>query len=246
MDKDRNKSNYWNEQLKSLKDSEKFIWDYCDESPYKKSIYKEVLDKEYSNKLNDICKNNSLLLYTFLVSTLKITLSKYMSKNDIVIGIPCYSSKNNKGIVHINKLIPLVSYIDYENSYLECMDSIKTKILENYKNQVYLNSKVLLENGLPNDVMELTSISVCMKGLHEEKDINYICESSKNELSFLLDHIEDKLIGIQMVYNSNKITEVTVKALYESYTTALKDILNNYVIEEDLKEELPLIYDIVK
>uniref|UniRef100_UPI0032163CAE amino acid adenylation domain-containing protein n=1 Tax=Clostridium sp. TaxID=1506 RepID=UPI0032163CAE len=228
MDKEKNELSYWNEQLKNLNGREKFIWDYCDESIYKKSIYKEVLVEEYGNKLSDVCKDNSLLIYIFLVSTLKITLSKYMNKKDIVIGIPFYSTQHNRGNVNINKLLPLVSYIDYEETYLEYMDSIKTKVLGSYKNQVYLNSKILLQNGLPNDVMEFTTISACMKGLHDDKDINYICESSKNELSFLLDPMEDKSIGIQMVYNSNKITEVTVKALHESYITALKDILNNY------------------
>ncbi|HCQ89746.1 MAG TPA: non-ribosomal peptide synthetase, partial [Clostridium sp.] len=228
MNKYKKELSYWNEQLKILKDNERFIWDYCDESSYKKSIYKETFDKEYGDKLNDICKNNSLLIYTFLVSTLKITLSKYMGKNDIVIGIPRYASKSNVGNMNINKLLPLVSYIDYEKTYLEYMDSIKTKVLESYKNQAYLNSKILLQNNLPNNVMELTPVSICMKGLHEDKDINYICESSKNELSFLLELMEDKSIGIQIVYNSNKITEVTVKTLYESYVTALEDILNNH------------------
>ncbi|MGG0120491.1 amino acid adenylation domain-containing protein [Bacillus paranthracis] len=228
MDTVKNELSYWSEELKKLKDSERFIWDYCDRVPYKKSIYKKVLDKEYGNKLNDICKNNSLLKYTFLVSTLNVTLSKYMSKNDIVIGIPCYSSQKNKGNVHINKLLPLISNIDYEKSYLEYMDSIKSKVLESYKNQAYLNSKILLQNNLPNDVMELTPISISMKGLHEDKDINYICESSKNEFSFLLDPMEDKSIDIQIIYNSNKITEVTVKTLFESYITVLKEVLNNY------------------
>ncbi len=228
MDKDKKELSYWNEQLKRLKDSEKFIWDYYDQSSYKKSIYKEILDKEYGNKLSDICKNNNLLIYTFLLSTLKIALSKYMIKNDIVIGIPRYSGQNNIKKVSINKLLPLISYIDDEKTYLEYMDSIKTIVLESYKNQAYLNSKILLQNNLPNDVMELTPISICMKGLHEDKDINYICESSKNELSFLLDPMEDKSMDIHIVYNSNKITEVTVKALFESYLTALKDVLNNY------------------
>ncbi|NFC49158.1 non-ribosomal peptide synthetase, partial [Clostridium botulinum] len=228
MDKDNKGLWYWNEQLKNLNNDEKFLWDYCDESLYKKGIYKEVFDKELGNKLNDICKDNNLLIYTFLVSTLKITVSKYMSKNNITIGIPCYSSQNARGNVHINKLLPLVSYIDHEMTYLEYMDFIKAKVLENYKNQAYLSSKILLQNGLPNDVMELTQISICMKGIHEDKDINYICESSKNELSFLLDPMEDKSIDIQIAYNSNKITEATVKALYESYATALRDILNDY------------------
>ncbi|WP_291567208.1 non-ribosomal peptide synthetase [Clostridium sp. UBA2485] len=228
MEKEKKDLNYWNEQFKNLKDNEKFIWDYSDESPYKKSIYKGIFDKEHGNKLSDICKNNSLLIYTFLVSTLKITLSKYMGKNDIVIGIPCYSNQNARANMHINKLLPLVSCIDHEMTYLEYMGSIKAKVLNNYKNQAYLNSKALVQNGLSNDVMELTPISICMKGIHEDKDVDYICESNKNELSFLLYPMEDKSIDIQIVYNSNKITEVTVKALYESYITALKDVLNNY------------------
>ncbi|EQB89765.1 hypothetical protein M918_18990 [Clostridium sp. BL8] len=219
---------HWNDQLKNLKSHEKFLWDYCDKSLYKKCIYKEVFDKEIGNTVSDICKNNNLLIYTFLVSTLKVTLSKYMGKNNIAIGIPCYSNQNMRGNVHINKLLPLVSYIDPEMTYLEYMGSIKAKVLENYKNQSYLSSKILVQNGLVNDVMELSPISICMKGLHEDIDINYICESSKNELSFLLDPMKDKSIGIKIVYNSNKITEDTVKALYQSYETALIDILNNY------------------
>lgn len=71
MDKDNKGLWYWNEQLKNLNNDEKFLWDYCDESLYKKGIYKEVFDKELGNKLNDICKDNNLLIYTFFSSNTK-------------------------------------------------------------------------------------------------------------------------------------------------------------------------------
>ncbi|MCJ8174444.1 AMP-binding protein, partial [Clostridium botulinum] len=229
MDKENKELSYWTKELKNLKNIEKFTWDYFDDLSYKEERYMEKVGESYGGKLSDICKDKKILIYAFLVASLKITLSRYSANKNIAIGIPCYSVqyKNNKNKGMINRTLPLSSYIDHEKTYLEYMTYIKNKILECYKNQFYLNSKILLENNLSNDIMKLVPVNICMKGLHDDKCIDYICSSSKNDLSFLFELMEDKSININIIYNVNKITKTTVKTLCESYIVILKEVLNN-------------------
>ncbi|MBW9155186.1 amino acid adenylation domain-containing protein [Clostridium tagluense] len=217
---------YWKESIRKAKESEVVKWDH-ENTSFEEGRYNLLIDKELGIKLNDMCKNNNLLVYTFLVSSLKINLSKHTFKKNMTIGIPSYNADDKKNFM-LYKILPLTSYINYEDTYLEYMMSIKNEISETYKNQAYLSPDILLENGLSNDIMDLTPISICMKGLHQDKYINYILESGKNELSFLLELMDDKSIKVELVYNIHNISNVIVESLARNYMNVLKEILKNH------------------
>ena len=212
---------YWNEELKKLKEYEKINWGYYSKAVDNKAKYSISIKKEYSVKLNDICKNNNLMIYTFLVSALNITLSKFFMNKNVLIGIPYYSSQG-KNIILNSRILPLISFIDYDKTYLEYMNSIKSKILELYRNQSYLTSKILLDNDLSNNLIDFIQTSIGMKGLHQNKDIKYLCESNKSELFFLIDCGKSNSINIDIIYNTSKIPEYMVNALCKSYITIIR------------------------
>ena len=224
--KEFNALEYWKEKLREAKNSERLIHDYYDDTTYKKKNYSMLIDKKSGTQLSKICRNNKFLVYVFLVSTLKINLSKYMFKKNVTVGIPYYNSESRKKIIY-SKVLPLTTCIDYEKTYLEYMMSIKEQILEIYKNQDYLNSMVLLQNNVANDV-KLTPITICMKNLHQEKYINYICNSSKNEISFLFEILRDNSIKLDVVYNARNFSKVTIENLTKSCSHILNEVLNDY------------------
>ncbi|MCM3738302.1 amino acid adenylation domain-containing protein [Bacillus cytotoxicus] len=217
---------YWKEAIKVAKKSEEITWSNYDAELNEEGQYAISIDKCYSDRLKEICKNNDLVAYTFLVSVFKVSLSKYLLKKDITIGIPCYRSASQRRIM-LNKVLPLSSNIDYDQSFSNYMLNIKNEILQIYKNQSDLNAKILQDEKI-NNLMELTPINICMKGLHQEKDIDYIINSSKNQLSFLLESLQNGFSSIRIIYNKKQFSESDVKVLCKSFDNVFKSVLVNY------------------
>ncbi|WP_291584138.1 amino acid adenylation domain-containing protein [Clostridium sp. UBA6640] len=217
---------YWINELKSLQESDRNLCDYNREG-YEARAHYISIDKQTVQRLQVTCKANDFVMYSFLVSAIKISLSKYMDKKNMTIGIPIYSSKDSRKIIY-SKVLPLTSTLNDDESFKEYMLRIKNKILEIYKNQGYLNSAVLLESKVCNEVMDLTPINVCMRSFHEEKCINYITSSSKNEISFLLELLKDSTIKLEVVYNANKFSENTINNLSRTFIKVLDKVLKNY------------------
>ncbi len=217
---------YWENEIRKAKDIEKFEWNSLSGRGYSKGAYSALINTKNGTILNEICKGNNFLMYAFLVSAIKIGVAKYTAQKNTIIGIPSYRTEEKRG--SLNKVLPLVSYLDYESTYLEYMKFIKNKILTIYKTQDYLNSKILVENNFSNDVMELTTVTIAMKKLHQDKDIEYICNSSKNELSFLLELMEDNSIKVDIVYNANKVLPLIIESLCKCCLMVLNEVLNNH------------------
>ncbi|WBW96388.1 non-ribosomal peptide synthetase [Oceanirhabdus sp. W0125-5] len=222
-----NSHKYWMKELMKAEESEKLKHDYYSDISYKKEIYNISIDRDCGIKLSEMCKKNSFLIYSFLVSALKVNLSKYMFKKYITVGIPYFNPKNKRKLAN-SKVLPLSSYVDYEKTYKEYMKSIKEQILNVYKNQDFLNTSILSDSNVCKDIMEITAINICMKNLHEDKYINYICNSSKNEISFLLELLKDNTIKAQVIYNSNLFSESTIANISRCFRKTLDDILNDH------------------
>ncbi|OUA11478.1 non-ribosomal peptide synthetase, partial [Bacillus thuringiensis] len=217
---------YWEEIIKIAKKSEEVKWSNHDEESNEEGQYEISIDKCHSDKLKELCKNNNLVAYTFLVSIFKVSLSKCLLKKDMTIGIPCYRSTGEKRVM-LNKVLPLSSSIDYNQTFANYMLNIKDKILRIYKNQTYLNSKILQAENI-NNLMDLTPINICMKELHQKKDIEYILSSNKNQISFLLESFQSGLNNIKVIYNKKYFSESDVKILCQSFYNVFKSVLEDY------------------
>ncbi|RIU88106.1 condensation domain-containing protein, partial [Oceanobacillus picturae] len=218
---------YWKEEIAKAKAIEKIEWGSYSTESNEKGQYLISIDKYYCNKLKELCKNNNLMMYTFLVSVLNVTISKYLSNKDITIGVPCYRAANQKRVM-LNKVLPLTSNINIEESFVDYMLNTKNSILRLYKNQSYLNSKLLQNENISSDLMELTPINVCMRGLHDEIDIEYILSSSKNELSFIIEEFKEDSTNIKVVFNQNNFSEDNIKILCNSFFNVLNSVLINH------------------
>ena len=163
---------YWIDEIEKSLESGKLLPDYYNEG-YKIGRYSVIIDKEIGSKLKVACKDSKFLIYSFLVASMEINLSKYMHNDTVTVGIPFYDKRDSNKIA-CSKILPLITNIDYKSTYKEFMIDIKNKISEIYKNQEFLNKSVLIESKAYKDIMELTSISICMRSFHEDKYINYI------------------------------------------------------------------------
>ncbi|MCH7324063.1 condensation domain-containing protein, partial [Solibacillus sp. MA9] len=214
---------YWRKAIIKAKNSEEITWSHGEDSN-EEGQYEIIIDKCYCDRLKEICKSNDLLAFTFIVSAFKVSLSKYLSKKDITVGIPCYRPV---GQVILNKVLPLTSNIDYDQTFSDYMMNIKNEMLQIYKNQSFLNTKILQDENI-NNLMELTPINICMKGLHQEKDIDYILSSSKNQLTILLESLQNGSSYLKVIYDKKHLSEFDVKILSNSFFNVFKLILVNY------------------
>ncbi|PEB44195.1 condensation domain-containing protein, partial [Bacillus thuringiensis] len=239
---------YWKEEITKAKSMGDFGWGSYSTESDEKGQYIISIDKYYCNKLKQLCKNNNLVMYTFLLSVLKINISKYFSNDNVTIGIPCYRDEQ-KNRVMLNKVLPLTSYIDLEESFANYMLSNKDKILNLYKNQSYLNSKILQDENVSSDLMELTPINVCMEGLHEVRDIEYISNSNKSELSFIFEEFKEDTTNILIKFNRNKFSEDNIKMLCNCFFSLLNSVLIDYkqkILDMDIlseEEENKILYE---
>ncbi|MBN1040279.1 non-ribosomal peptide synthetase [Clostridium botulinum] len=224
--KESDESMYWMDELENSIKSENLLCDYFSEE-YEIKKYSIDFNEVIGGKLKDICKGDMFLIYSFLVALMKINLSRYMYKKYLTIGIPCYITKNTKRILQ-NRVLPLTSDIDYEKTCKDYMIYIKNKISEIYMKQGLLKKSVLVESGVCNDVMDLTPINICMKGFHEERHINYICNSSKNEILFSFQLSKDNLLKLDVIYNSKKFSKDTICSLCKTFEPILISGVNNY------------------
>ena len=215
---------YWVNKL-SILEEEIIRCDYYSDE-YNKGNYSIVIDEKITYKLNTICKGNAFLIYSFLVAAMKINLSKYMIKKFTTIGVPYYNIKNSKKIVY-NKILPLTSEINCDKTYKEYMIKIKDEMLEIYKNCEFFKANILQETRGVIDVMQLTPVSISMKNFHEDKYINYITNSSKNQIAFLFELVDDKSIKMDIVYNTNKFLENTINNISKTFVKILDTVLSD-------------------
>ncbi|GMQ55845.1 hypothetical protein AN1V17_02370 [Vallitalea sediminicola] len=228
MEKDlteKDNSNYWINELSDLEE-ETVQWDYHKDG-YKKAKYSIDIDGEMARKLNVICKGNMFLMYSFIVSAMKINLAKYTGKKSVTLGIPHYNLKKSKKVVY-NKILPLTSQINHDKTYKEYMVTTKDKILEIYVNQDYLKKNILLEIAQCSDVRELTPVSIGMTNIHDEKHINYIVDSDKNNISFIFESSKENCLKLDAIYNANKFAESTINNMCKTFTKVINTVLSDY------------------
>ncbi|MGM1050694.1 MAG: non-ribosomal peptide synthetase, partial [Bacillota bacterium] len=231
---------YW---IKNLVESDKSIKlkrDYYDDTSYERNHYSIVVNEDSCIQLKEICKNNDFNIYCFLVSVLKVVLSRYMLENNITVGIPYFNPNNIRKNINC-KVLPLTSYVDNEITFKQYMMDVKKQIQEMYRLQDFLKIGVVSEITGSTDTMELTSVNICMKGFHNKEIIEYTCNSKNNELTFLLELVEDNTIIIESIYNSSLFSKISINSIAKSFIRALDFQINNYTkkmkFTEILKEE---------
>lgn|GEM_PF-6598181 len=125
-------------------------------SPILDQVYRKTISKNISDSLFKMTSNNDFLLYTLLVSSISIVLSKYSGLRKVTIGIPILKSKDEKWNLD-DEICNLV--FDVDQSF-------------NFKEYLLKTRKILLkvcgqETGESINTHEFFDIGVALSNIHE-------------------------------------------------------------------------------
>ncbi|WP_346940202.1 amino acid adenylation domain-containing protein [uncultured Clostridium sp.] len=225
-DTEENSNEYWYKEIETAKKSSKLMYDTYSNT-YAKKIYKTEVDLETSKKINILCKNNDFLMYTFLVAGLSIELYKYGVINNVALGILGHKLKEQDEIVR-NKVLPLNIAVDSKFTCREYMNSTRRKILELYKYQDKLNMEYVRSKKICEDIIDVAPITINLKGFNDESSINYVCNSSKNDIAICIEKKMDNSIIATFVYNSSLYFTNSVQLFAKNYLNIISHIVNNF------------------
>jgi hypothetical protein len=99
------------------------------------------LDAQSVGKLFKATNQNEFLIFTILVTVLKICLSKYNGVEDVSVGTTVYEQHKEDAL--LNKVLVLRDRVNGEVTFKQLLRDIKNTIYESYSHQKFPFEKIL-------------------------------------------------------------------------------------------------------
>ena len=168
---------------------------------------------EIFQKIKYLTSNKNMAIYTLLVTSYKILISKYIDNNDISIISPTI------GDVKLNKFVLIRNVIDYSMTFKEALLTFNETIIMAYENQDYPLENILEKNGYSGTISDIVNILIVMDPIHNYFDNDFDIE--------LFIKSEEDLIMLTLSSNSKKFSEIFLKDLLNRFFLVIEQCLNN-------------------
>ncbi|MFJ8520733.1 condensation domain-containing protein, partial [Lysinibacillus xylanilyticus] len=216
---------YWNKIV--CKDYDKVNFKKFNDSKRNKKIVNLKIDPSNSTNLINMCKNDDMLLYFFILMVFKITINKYTQSTNFLIGIPQYIKADEKADDEKSKnlFIVLDNGINQENSFKEEIIRARKEILDAYVYQFH----DLQELYMLNDVHNKVNVYCCMKNIHNFSQLENILHLSNNELTLVVEKNANS-IGVEFNYWDSSISN-EIEIITSMFINVLNNIIKNVLIK---------------
>ncbi|MCH7322499.1 amino acid adenylation domain-containing protein [Solibacillus sp. MA9] len=181
------------------------------------------LAPEKSEYLLKICKNDDMLIHMFILTVLKVVLTKYLQSTKLVIGIPQYIKKSD--VESNNPFIVLNNKMNIEDSFKEVINNTKKQMLEAYVYQFFDINELYTSKNFYQKV----NIYYCMKNIHSKSQIDNILSLNENELTLVLDKNNNEIELTFHYWDQSLSTDV--KIIGNIFENVLDTILKNISIQ---------------
>jgi surfactin family lipopeptide synthetase A len=165
---------YWNKILSGDLEETNIPLDYrrSGVNSRKRDVIDLQLPDESCQRLMDLTQNSSFLIYTVLMSALKICLYNYVRNHTIVVGSPAHKDFM-KETYQVNRL-PIVDRIDGSLSFRQILLSVRQSLLDAYAMQAYPFDLMVKDLGIkPDNKQPLFNIYLSLDEIHQvTPDIN--------------------------------------------------------------------------
>lgn len=232
---------------------------------YKGNSIKLIIDKELTDKLYKLARDNRVTMFTMLLSGYSILLSRYTGQNDIIIGTPIAGRRHtdlNAIIgVFLNTLALRVLYKP-ETTIIEFLRDIGHEVLEAFDNQDYPFENIVEDltikrdpsrNPLLDTLIIFQNINSNELAINDLKISKYSFEKGMAQYDLSLIGFENKEgIEVEINYCTSLFREETIIRFGEHLLNILEYIVENpnarlYEIEIlSEKEKTELLYDFNK
>jgi len=190
-------------------------------SPEKNSVAID-LDPQSAGKLFKATKQNELLIFTILVTTLKICLFKYNGVEDVIVGTTIH--KRHKEDALLNQVLVLRDQVSRETTSRQLLKDIKNTIYEAFSHQKFPFESILelLHITAPENRMPLFNVVVLLDNLHSRENISDL----ENDVTVIFSIKEGHLTG-SIEYNPGLFKEKTLASFARHYDNVLRAIITN-------------------
>lgn len=181
------------------------------------------IPNELFAKLRKLGKGSDLSLYIILLTALKLLISGYTSKEDIVVVSPVY--RPNLSAETINDRLFIYDNLDGELTFIEWLLEIRKSVLEAYENQdypfnrliEYLFSKPPIQNNNP------FSDFVCrLANIHGIINI----KGPADELVFSFEKVDSHLKG-NILYNRSLYEKCNLELMSKHFVKVLDEAVRD-------------------
>lgn len=177
------------------------------------------LPQALSDGINRLGHHSSLSVFIIFTAVMKIMLYKYANEQDIVVGVPPYTSKES------NHLLPLRTRMKLESTFREVVLQVKEGFLELVKHGTLSLSELVDLSGQSKSSSENPFFNIALRSASMQGQPS----KTFSEGCFLQLEIDDDQtpMMIRAVYNENLYKDKSVIALLNQWVriaeTALKD-----------------------
>ncbi|MCP3742746.1 amino acid adenylation domain-containing protein, partial [Rossellomorea sp. BNER] len=224
--KEENSRQYWEGLDLGSEKKVELSHDFLKTEEYKKSTFSLSLDEALTQKLIAITNGNDFPLYSVFLAGLHIQLYKYTGKTESILGIPMYLANMGENSVALNKVLPYVHNVNKESNVKSLIMQMRDRIIETYQHKDFNIENMLRGLGAGETVLELTPISLALNTLHLPVFVDYLCNSTKNELTVYIIK-KDNNLSLDLIYNSNLFKESTIEVFSSRFIKILHEIVNN-------------------
>jgi len=213
---------YWLNKLSKDEDASNFILDYRrsgQDSKETNAVAFELNEKVYK-KLCKVASQSSFLIYTVLLSTLKLCLHTYTGKNRIIVGSPPIKERS-EGNDRAN-MLAIVDELNEQMPFHQLLLSVRESLLEAYKRQRYPLGRLLMDlevSGAENKC-PLFDVAMSFADIHDQMI------DASNDITITFSKEEERLTG-RVNYNTNLFRKETI----EYFRSHFEHLLSQAVTE---------------
>jgi aspartate racemase len=175
------------------------------------------LDAQSVGKLFKATNQNEFLIFTILVTVLKICLSKYNGVEDVSVGTTVYEQHKEDAL--LNKVLVLRDRVNGEVTFKQLLRDIKNTIYEAFSHQKFPFESILelLHVSAPENRTPLFNVAVLLDNLQSRENISDL----KNDVTVIFSIKDGHLTGV-IEYNSNLFKERTLRSFARHYDNVLR------------------------
>jgi len=210
--------NYWNEIIENEYTNIVFAkrMEGCENSRKAKKVN---LDGEASNKIKEITRDNSIMIYVFMIAIYKIALSRMYSGAQFAIGVPQYIK--DKSIAANNKFLLSPKMPSKGKKFKEVLLNERDSLLSAYKYQFYPLEQLYIANN----IYEKINVYCAMEDLHSNLQIEHILNLPNNDITLIVKNNKD---SISLIFESaNTVDEIQIDILKNIFINILQSVLKD-------------------
>jgi amino acid adenylation domain-containing protein len=213
---------YWLKKLSIEREHSGLIVDYKRAGgnvPQTESV-EVALPVDLVHELDRVAANSPFLVYTVLLTALKICLHKYSGTNTIIVGSP--ARKKLGGLFQRPNALAIADEVTDDMSFRQLLSNVRETLLEAYAKQSYPYARLLQDLNIESDDQRcpLFEVALALKEIHS----NLL--EVKNDVTITFDRAGEQLIGVAE-YDASLFRRESISGFMQSLVQVLGSGLRN-------------------